>query len=176
MHPWWGRWNTPSCDNCYISYVSCMIFQLHWYCSGDFENFKSGFFCCFWAIMAHRCVKSSWWSWQRSSQVSNFCFPPVRNNDSGWLHPQEERHQWRRRSPQGTNRAQLSTWKSLALWNITINLFCWKCNYKSVFTCPAAFSTVGQGQPSVSWDKTSWKLITIQGQTFLLNVWPQCKA
>ena len=26
----WGRWNSPSCENCCVSYVSCMsYFQLH---------------------------------------------------------------------------------------------------------------------------------------------------
>ena len=154
-----GTLDSPSRDNCRISYVS--YFQLHWFCSGNLTNFKSS--CCYaWTIVTHGYEKSSWRSRQGGFLFQND-LPPVRNNGSGWLHPQEERHQWRRRSPQGTNTAQLSTWKSQALWNITINLFCWKCNYKSVFTCPAAFSTVGQGQPSVSWDKTSWKLITIQG-------------
>ena len=39
-----------------------------------------------------------------------------------------------------------------------------------MFTCPAAFSTVGQGQPSVSWDKTSWEFITIEGQIFIVKM------
>ena len=39
------------------------------------------------------------------------CLLPVRNNGSGWLHPQEGRRRWHRRSLQGTNKAQLSTFK-----------------------------------------------------------------
>ena len=96
-------------------------------------------------MMLHYNVKSYWRSRKQICKLS-----PVRNNGSGWLHPQEGIHRWHRRSLQGTNKAQLSTCKESYISPFIVNR-------EMKITYPAAFSRVGQGQPSVSWDRISWK-------------------